>query len=573
MTCAVLLAIPAIALADTLSISNDLTIGGNATKAPGDTGTANVWLQPTNGTPEGDTTGCNASTAAGQAVTVTLSSNNSAVTFPNGNTAQLTDCGTAFAKSISYKVANNAQAGSAVISGTASGGKDTGTRLYNTTDTLTVTITAPSNTAPSVSVGGVDDGASYNKGSVPNATCDVTDAEDGNSSFAATLSGITGTYASDGIGQQTASCSYTDGGGLKATASETYSIVDPSAPVITKVVTPASPDGSNGWYTSNVSVDWTVSDPESPNSLQTTDCGDLNITSDQGATTYTCKATSAGGTSSDFVTIKRDATDPTISGSASPEATSFGWNNGTVTVSYSCSDATSGVASCGSSDTLSSEGAGQSASGTATDNAGNTASTTVSNINIDLTNPTVALVGGPADGSSFYFGFGPDAPTCTASDTLSGLDGACQVSSYDTTVGTHTVTATANDKAANSATASSTYTVLGWTIKGFYAPVDMGIINDVKAGSTVPLKFEVFAGSTELTDTNVVKTFTQKIQCAAGVGDAIEEYATGSTSLRYDTTSGQFIFNWKTLKAPGSCYRVTMTTQDGSSIYADFRLK
>jgi hypothetical protein len=101
----------------------------------------------------------------------------------------------------------------------------------------------------------------------------------------------------------------------------------------------------------------------------------------------------------------------------------------------------------------------------------------------------------------------------------------------------------------------------------------MGVLNNVKAGSTVPLKFEVFAGPTELTNTNIISAFTQKISCAAGTGDDIEQYATGSTSLRYDTTGGQFIFNWQTPKAAGSCYRVTLTTNDGLSIFADFRLK
>jgi len=87
------------------------------------------------------------------------------------------------------------------------------------------------------------------------------------------------------------------------------------------------------------------------------------------------------------------------------------------------------------------------------------------------------------------------------------------------------------------------------------------------------LKFEVFAGSTEFTNTSIISAFTQRIICAAGVGDDIETYATGNTTLRYDTTSGQFIFNWQTLKQPGACYRVTLTTSDGSSIFADFRVK
>ena len=49
--------------------------------------------------------------------------------------------------------------------------------------------------------------------------------------------------------------------------------------------------------------------------------------------------------------------------------------------------------------------------------------------------------------------------------------------------------------------------------------------------------------------------------------------STGSTSLRYDTTARQFIYNWKTPTTAGKCYRVTMTTLDGSSLVAYFKLK
>ena len=45
------------------------------------------------------------------------------------------------------------------------------------------------------------------------------------------------------------------------------------------------------------------------------------------------------------------------------------------------------------------------------------------------------------------------------------------------------------------------------------------------------------------------------------------------TSLRYDTTAGQFVQNWATPKKPGTCYTVTMTTQDGSTKSANFILK
>jgi hypothetical protein len=127
----------------------------------------------------------------------------------------------------------------------------------------------------------------------------------------------------------------------------------------------------------------------------------------------------------------------------------------------------------------------------------------------------------------------------------------------------------------NESTATRSYTVLAWTVSGFYAPVDKpNTLNVTKGGSTVPLKFEIFAGLTELTDTSVVSTLTKLITCGTGLPtDTVEVLATGGTSLRYDTTGGQFIFNWQTPKRPGTCWQVTMTAQDGSFATANFQLK
>lgn len=560
---------------DDVSNSIDATIDAVAEVMPltlgGPNGTTTLYIQPTNGDGKN---GCNltGSTTLG----VSVSSSNTSVATVSPPSVTFTSCGGTFTLTVTP-----VGAGSATISlGQTS--NNTGATFNLAPATFTVNVAPPPNTAPQISVTGVTGGASYDKGSVPAATCQVTDAEDGNTSFAATLSAITGPYASDGIGQQTASCSYTDGGGLTASASVTYSIIDPTAPAIGYVLAPPSPDGSNGWYKSNVTLTWTVSEPESPSSLAKTGCVDQSITSDQAATTYTCDASSAGGSAAQVsVTIKRDATAPTISGSPSPAANGAGWNNSNVTVSFTCADAISGVASCGPDQTLSSEGAGQSATGAAVDNAGNSASATVSGIDIDKTAPTVSLVGGPADGGSYYFGSVPAAPTCSASDALSGLAGSCTVSGYSAAVGTHTVTATATDKAGNQSNATAGYTVLAWTLHGFYQPVDMrtpampDVLNTVKGGSTVPLKFEVFAGPTELTDVAVVSSFTtSRISCSTGPEDSVEEFATtGGTSLRYDAVAGQFIQNWQTPKMPGICYRTTMTTLDGSKLEAFFKLK
>ena len=146
-----------------------------------------------------------------------------------------------------------------------------------------------------------------------------------------------------------------------------------------------------------------------------------------------------------------------------------------------------------------------------------------------------------------------------------------------TSVGAHSYTATATDHAGNIASTTLSYEVKGWTLKGFTQPVDMsGVWNTVKGGSTVPMKFEAFAGDTELTSTTAVKSFTaMTVACpnASAPTDSIELLSTGGTSLRYDTTAGQFIQNWATPKKPGTCAVVTLTTQDGTPLSANFILK
>ena len=209
-------------------------------------------------------------------------------------------------------------------------------------------------------------------------------------------------------------------------------------------------------------------------------------------------------------------------------------------------------------------------------NHGGTDSGTVT-VGLDSKAPTVMWDGGPTNGGSYYFGSVPAASTCTADDAVSGPDG-CTVTGYNAAVGTHTISATAHDQAGNVTTEARTYTVMPWTLKGFYQPVDMGsnTWNTVKGGATVPLKFEAFVSSTELTDTAAIDRFgATPVPCPNGtfIADPIEVTSTGGTNLRYDSTSGQFIQNWQTPKKPGACYTLTIYTDDGSSISAKFQLK
>jgi hypothetical protein len=206
------------------------------------------------------------------------------------------------------------------------------------------------------------------------------------------------------------------------------------------------------------------------------------------------------------------------------------------------------------------------------------AGSAVRELRIDLTRPdTPTFVGGPEDRASFYFGSVPEAPSCESADGLSGLRD-CVVTGGGSEVGTHTYTATATDNAGWTSTATLSYTVLAWELSGFYAPTNMGadVWNRVKGGSTVPLKFEVAVGGTEQTTPEVVKSFSVKGVSCTGADQAVDEIemvTTGGTALRYDGTSGQFVQNWQTPKLPGRCYRVLVTTLDGSVLAASFVLK
>jgi hypothetical protein len=272
---------------------------------------------------------------------------------------------------------------------------------------------------------------------------------------------------------------------------------DTTPPVITPNVSGTL--GNNDWYVSDVTVSWTVTDDESTITSQS-GCDDVTVDYDTAGVTFTCEATSAGGTASESVTIKRDATDP-----------------------------------------------------------------------------TVGLVGGPADGASYYFGFVPAAPTCIASDAMSGLEGPCSVSGYSAAVGTHTVTASVSDLAGNSASDSRSYTVKDWSFGGFYRPVDMGDVwNTVKGGSTVPLKYNFYIDDVEVTDTSIMKFSALQVACPGEtelVETPVELTTTGGTSLRYDAVAMQFVQNWQTPKRAKTCWTVTVVADGGPSLSAQFMLK
>lgn len=162
------------------------------------------------------------------------------------------------------------------------------------------------NTAPQVTLAGVEDGAVYVAGRVPEPRCDTSEVAD----IAAGRSGVqtqaTVTISGGPLGEITASCAGAkDNAGNPQTAvvEATYRVLAP--PQVTPQITGLEREG---WYYTDVSLTWQVSGDE----IQTTGCDSVTVSTDQVAT-FTCTASNEYGDShSASVTIKRDTTAPDV---------------------------------------------------------------------------------------------------------------------------------------------------------------------------------------------------------------------------------------------------------------------
>jgi hypothetical protein len=501
MAFALLLALPAMAFADTLQINNTLVVGSNVSKDPGQSGTGKVWLDPSDNSTDTQN-GCNATTSAPVTVTFT-SSDTSKIANPAPVT--LTDCGTTKAADFSYSVASTATAGTVQISGAVSGGRG-GT--YNTSDTLTVTINAPAKADTSIS--NVSGSGTYGGNATLTAKL---------SSGANNLSGKNVAFELNG---QSVGTDATDANGVAELSGVSLSGINA------------------GTYNNAVSANFT---------------GDSGYNGSSGLGTLTVNKADA--------TIQVNGFQGTYDGNAhGASGSATGVNSEDLSSLLNLGASFTNVPGGTANWSFAGNGNYNSDSGTAA-------------IVINKADATVQLSG---LGSYFYDGT-PKVATATTSNP-SGLNVTITYNgspTAPTTVGSYNVVATI-DNPNYQGQATGTLVIKPWTLNGFYQPVDMGdVLNTVKNGATVPLKFELFSGTTELTSTSAVSSVTAKtVACGAFTGDPtdeIEMVTTGGTSLRYDSTGGQFIYNWQTPKKPNTCYNVTMTATDGSTLTAYFKLR
>lgn len=158
--------------------------------------------------------------------------------------------------------------------------------------------------------------------------------------------------------------------------------------------------------------------------------------------------------------IDIDHSGPAITAELTTAPNANGWYASGPEVTFTCSDALSGIDSCSPPVTIGGEGTALSATGQAVDRAGNASSVTISGISVDTTPPVVAYAGN----AGTYSADDTVAITCTATDELSGISSSVCADvrgpAYTFAVGTNAFSSEAVDAAGNRATETTTFDVV-----------------------------------------------------------------------------------------------------------------
>jgi hypothetical protein len=197
---------------------------------------------------------------------------------------------------------------------------------------------------------------------------------------------------------------------------------------------------------------------------------------------------------------------------------------------------------------------------------------------IDATQPRI-VISSPAPNTVLTLGDSVDAAfTCldSGSGVKSCVGSTANGSPLPTgTVGEHTLTVTATDIVGHTTTATRTYRVI-WPFTGFFAPVDNPpVVNLVKAGTSVPIKFGL-GGNRGLDIFAAGSPSSLRVSCSSSQPEAALEQvdAPGASGLSYDATTERYHYVWKTSKSwAGTCRQFVVTLVDGTSHVANFKFK
>lgn len=422
----------------------------------------------------------------------------------------------------------------------------------------------------------------------PSPPADANGWHNGDVSFAFTasdgLSGVASTSQSSpviatqtGVGIRLA-VTVEDIAGNSATFETEPVNIDRTPPVVQPEVT--GTPGSNGWYTSDVTVGWLINEYP-PSLVSNTGCETVPVTSDTAGATFTCSVTSAGGTTTESVTVKRDATPPALAfGTPSPVPNANGWNKINISVPFTRSDALSGLASTSTASPLviSTEGAGVTGDVVVTDLAGNTNTFTSVPRNLDKTPPVVSIVS-PANGATY--GFYQDVIAdfgCTDISLLSCVGTTADGDLVNTkSAGARTFRVTGKDLVNFTAAVTHPYTVASlFNFTGFVAPAgEPPTLNLVTRGSLVPIRWQLPDGNGGFV-TNPA-SFTSatvgSLTCGSAPVVPYPETASGMAGISFDAATNTFTYNWQTSASWTGCRKLTIRLRDNTLRELRFRFQ
>jgi hypothetical protein len=365
---------------------------------------------------------------------------------------------------------------------------------------------------------------------------------------------------------------------------------DATPPAITPTISGSL--GENGWYIGDVTITWDAQDPESAVS-SSSGCDSAVVTTDTPGTSFTCTATSRGGTTSETVVIKVDKTPPSIT-CAAPDGL---WHQTDVAVGCTADDGLSGLVNAAdASFTLVTTVAANSEdanagtnSRTITDAAGNSvvAGPVLGN-RVDKKAPTIAVT---SPGPTTYLLNQSIAANYTCADGGSGV-GSCagpvESANVSTIIpGANRFTVHASDRVGNATHATIDYQVryqpAGTMCHGapghqILQPIRADGSSVFKQRSTIPAKFRVCdANGFSIGTQGVVSGFRLVAKIVGTVTTTIDEDVisnTPDTVFRWDAGERQWIFNISNdNRQTNATYVYRIELNDGSPIEFRYGLR
>jgi len=385
------------------------------------------------------------------------------------------------------------------------------------------------------------------------------------------------------LGDTTVTCSASDKAGNEASAGFTITVKDTTPPVIAahgnEKAEATGPSGAAVSYTGPATSD-AVDGTGTASCLPAS--GSIFAL---GTTTVTCNASDKAGniaTATSFSVLVEDTTPPTLALPASIgpiEGNTIG--GATISFTASASDLVDGnvgiscdkasgsvfpvgttTVSCSANDTRNNK-----ATGSFTVTVKDTTAPIISNLPSNITTFATSAQGAVATFSN-----------PTASDIVDGsVMTTCSPASGSTfPVGITNVTCSATDAHSNKATATFKVEV-DYNWNGFFHPVDnLPVVNVVKAGSAVPIKFNLGGNmGLDIFTSGYPRVVSIIVSDSGAMESVIEETVNaGGSSLTYDPTSNQYIYVWKTNKSwVGQSYQLQVMLKDGKSHVANFKFK